>query len=98
MADVQKTTDCPVCGGDCSSANPPMGDACPMRGDREHLLALVKVEREAANRERRHGANLLKTAREQGWADDGDGPLEFLIRLAYETGYDDARRVANGTR
>ena len=43
-----------------------------------------------------HGANLFAKATSLGWVDDGgEGPLEYLMRRAYETGSDDAR---NGHR
>lgn len=46
----------------------------------------------------RHGQNLFAQAHAAGWKDDGEGPLEFLMRQAYVTGHDDARREAKGER
>jgi hypothetical protein len=46
---------------------------------------------QAMNREERHGANLFKTAISLGWKDDGEGPLEFLMRRTREVALEDAR-------
>jgi hypothetical protein len=39
--------------------------------------------------ERRYGAHLLKFARDFGWKDDGEGPLEFLLRRSREIAIED---------
>lgn len=47
----------------------------------------------------RHARGLFQTAKSMGWVDDGgEGPQEFLMRLCYETGLDDAKRAVNGER
>lgn len=46
----------------------------------------------------RHGQNLFRVAEELGWKDNGEGPLEFLMRRSYETGQDDLRRAQKGNR
>lgn len=48
---------------------------------------------EEADRHRRHGANLFKLSKMMGFTDDdGEGPLEYLMRITYQTGWDDARK------
>ena len=38
----------------------------------------------------RHGRHLFERAKSLGWQDDdGEGPLEFIIRMAYDTGWND---------
>jgi hypothetical protein len=50
-------------------------------------------------RDRRHGANLFKSAESIGYKNDGgEGPLEFLLRITYETGWDDHDRSIKGER
>lgn len=41
----------------------------------------------------RHGEHLFKEAESLGWKDDGEGPLEFMKRIAYETGWNDAKGI-----
>lgn len=42
----------------------------------------------------KHGEFLLKKAKDWGWTDDGEGPLEFIMRTCYQQGLDDAFRIA----
>jgi len=39
--------------------------------------------------EKRHGANLINRAKTLGWKNDGEGPLEYLMRRCYEQGSED---------
>jgi hypothetical protein len=41
------------------------------------------------DREQRTGANLLACARGQGWKDDGEGALEFMMRRCREVAFED---------
>jgi hypothetical protein len=48
-----------------------------------------------AERERRTGAHLLKTARSMGWPDteeDGEGAFEFMMRRCREVAFEDCGR------
>lgn len=44
---------------------------------------------ETVDRERRAGAHLLATARSLGWADDGEGAQEFMLRRTREVAFED---------
>jgi hypothetical protein len=46
------------------------------------------------DREYRHGAHLLESARSMGWADDGEGPFNFIVRRAREVAIEDCRARA----
>ena len=39
-----------------------------------------------------YGRFLFERAKSLGWKDDdGEGPLEYITRMAYETGWDDRK-------
>jgi hypothetical protein len=40
----------------------------------------------------RAGRHLFDTAKSLGWKDDGEGAYEFIQRISYEQGLDDAKR------
>lgn len=44
----------------------------------------------SASREESIGRNLLDFARRSGWKDDGEGAFEFIQRLTYAVGFEDA--------
>ena len=39
----------------------------------------------------RHGYNLFEFAKKLGWKDDGEGPLEYVQRISYAQGLEDAK-------
>lgn len=60
------------------------------------------MEDDLQDRHARHGRHLFQRAAELGWKDDGtgscdgEGPLEFITRTAYQTGWDDHLRRSTG--
>lgn len=63
------------------------------------MMIESKSNKDARERERRHGANLFLVARSCGWKDEfgGEGPLEFVMRTCYAQGVEDEEQQRNGT-
>jgi len=53
-------------------------------------LAASRPAPQVVDSEARHGAHLFATAKSLGWLDDGEGPLEFMIRRTREVAFEDA--------
>ncbi|WP_316207475.1 hypothetical protein [Bradyrhizobium sp. SZCCHNR3118] len=61
-----------------------------LRGVPEAATEIASV----ADRERRHGIHLMLTARKMGWKDDGEGALEYLMRMTRQTAIEDSAKAA----
>jgi len=70
--------------------------------DAEAIMAVLRRNGEGLaenNKIMRHGRNLFNKAMELGWdAGSEEGPLEYIMRICYQTGWDDRVAAESGAR